>query len=54
MTSPDLPEVPSPDAEARRAAVARHDAMAVPAGGLGVLAELGCWLAAAQGACPPR
>jgi nicotinate-nucleotide--dimethylbenzimidazole phosphoribosyltransferase len=54
VTSPDLPEVPSPDAEARRAAVARHDAMAVPAGGLGVLAELGCWLAAAQGACPPR
>ncbi|MHA6793417.1 nicotinate-nucleotide--dimethylbenzimidazole phosphoribosyltransferase [Pseudonocardia bannensis] len=50
----DLPSVTAPDAEARRAAVARHDELAVPAGGLGVLAELGCWLAACQGTCPPR
>ncbi|GEL18461.1 nicotinate-nucleotide--dimethylbenzimidazole phosphoribosyltransferase [Pseudonocardia asaccharolytica] len=49
-----LPAVPAPDVEARRAAVARHGSLAVPAGGLGRLAELGCWLAAAQGACPPR
>jgi nicotinate-nucleotide--dimethylbenzimidazole phosphoribosyltransferase len=34
--------------------VARHAALAVPAGALGRLAELGCWLAAAQGTCPPR
>lgn len=49
-----LPPVPSPDAEARRAAITRHADLAVPAGALGRLAELGCWLAAVQGACPPR
>ena len=49
-----LPPIPSPDAEARRAAIARYDELAVPAGALGRLAELGCWLAAAQGTCPPR
>jgi len=46
--------VPAPDFEARRAAVARHAELAVPPGGLGRLAELGVWLAAAQGTCPPR
>jgi nicotinate-nucleotide--dimethylbenzimidazole phosphoribosyltransferase len=49
-----LPPVTSPDAEARRAAVARYAELAVPAGALGRLAELGCWLAAVQGTCPPR
>ena len=49
----DLPEVPAPDTEARRAAVARHAELAVPVGALGRLAELGVWLAAAQGRCPP-
>jgi nicotinate-nucleotide--dimethylbenzimidazole phosphoribosyltransferase len=49
-----LPPILSPDAEARRTAIARYDELAVPAGALGRLAELGCWLAAAQGACPPR
>ncbi|MFC5994439.1 nicotinate-nucleotide--dimethylbenzimidazole phosphoribosyltransferase [Pseudonocardia hispaniensis] len=49
-----LPAVPAPDDEARRAAVARYGSLAVPAGGFGRLADLGCWLAAAQGACPPR
>jgi nicotinate-nucleotide--dimethylbenzimidazole phosphoribosyltransferase len=49
-----LPPVSSPDVEARRAAVARYAELAVPVGGLGRLAELGCWLAAAQGTCPPR
>ena len=48
------PPVTSPDAGARRAAIARFAELAVPAGALGTLAELGCWLAAAQGACPPR
>ena len=47
-------QVPAPDTEARRAAVARHADLAVPTGALGRLAELGVWLAAAQGACPPR
>jgi nicotinate-nucleotide--dimethylbenzimidazole phosphoribosyltransferase len=50
----DLPQVPAPDAEARRAAVARHADLSVPTGALGKLAELGVWLAAAQGHCPPR
>jgi nicotinate-nucleotide--dimethylbenzimidazole phosphoribosyltransferase len=43
-----------PDVDARRAAVARHAELAVPDGALGRLAELGVWLAAIQGACPPR
>lgn len=50
----DLPAVIAPDVDARRAAVARHAELDVPDGALGRLAELGVWLAAAQGACPPR
>jgi nicotinate-nucleotide--dimethylbenzimidazole phosphoribosyltransferase len=50
----DLPAVTAPDVDARRAAVAQHAELAVPDGALGRLAELGCWLAAVQGACPPR
>ena len=49
----DLPAVPVPDAQAHRAAVARHAESAVPVGGLGRLAELGVWLAGARGTCPP-
>ncbi|OZM79859.1 nicotinate-nucleotide--dimethylbenzimidazole phosphoribosyltransferase [Pseudonocardia sp. MH-G8] len=50
----ELPPVIAPDVDAHRAAVARHAELAVPDGALGRLAELGVWLAAAQGACPPR
>jgi nicotinate-nucleotide--dimethylbenzimidazole phosphoribosyltransferase len=50
----DLPAVHAPDLDARRAAVARHAELAVPTGALGRLAELGVWLAAVQGRCPPR
>ncbi|MFC5234220.1 nicotinate-nucleotide--dimethylbenzimidazole phosphoribosyltransferase [Pseudonocardia zijingensis] len=50
----DLPAVTAPDVDARRAAVARHAEMDVPDGALGRLAELGVWLAAAQGVCPPH
>jgi nicotinate-nucleotide--dimethylbenzimidazole phosphoribosyltransferase len=50
----DLPAVTAPDVDARRAAVARHAELDVPDGALGRLAELGVWLAATQGACPPR
>jgi nicotinate-nucleotide--dimethylbenzimidazole phosphoribosyltransferase len=50
----DLPPVTAPDVDARRAAVARHADLDVPDGALGTLAELGVWLAAVQGACPPR
>ena len=50
----DLPAVPATDLDAHRAAVARCAELAVPPGGLGRLAELGCWLASVQGVCPPR
>lgn len=50
----DLPAITPPDVDTRRAAVARHAELDVPAGGLGTLAELGVWLAATQGTCPPR
>jgi nicotinate-nucleotide--dimethylbenzimidazole phosphoribosyltransferase len=50
----DLPAVTAPDLDARRAAVARFAELAVPDGALGRVAELGVWLAAAQGSCPPR
>lgn len=42
------------DESARSAAIGRFDELAVPAGGLGRLAELGGWLSGAHGACPPR
>ena len=54
LPSVPLPDVPVPDVDVRRAAVARHAELPVPDGALGRLAELGVWLAAAQGACPPR
>ncbi|MGQ0573166.1 MAG: nicotinate-nucleotide--dimethylbenzimidazole phosphoribosyltransferase, partial [Pseudonocardia sp.] len=50
----ELPEITVPDADARRASEARLAGLAVPTGGLGRLGELACWLAAAQGRCPPR
>jgi nicotinate-nucleotide--dimethylbenzimidazole phosphoribosyltransferase len=50
----DLPSVAGPDVDARRAAVARHGELALADGALGRLAELGVWLAATQGTCPPR
>jgi nicotinate-nucleotide--dimethylbenzimidazole phosphoribosyltransferase len=54
MAPVHLPPVVAPDTEARRTAIARYTELAVPVGALGRLAELGCWLAAAQGSCPPR
>jgi nicotinate-nucleotide--dimethylbenzimidazole phosphoribosyltransferase len=49
-----FPPVEAPDEEARRQAVARHERLTKPAGSLGRLEELGIWVAACQGACPPR
>jgi nicotinate-nucleotide--dimethylbenzimidazole phosphoribosyltransferase len=49
-----FPPVEAPDEEARRQAVGRHDRLTKPAGSLGRLEELGIWVAACQGACPPR
>lgn len=43
-----------PDESARRAALTRHERLTKPRGSLGRLEELGVWLAACQGQCPPR
>jgi len=50
----ELPPIAAPDEAARRAADARLAALAIPTGGLGRLGEVATWLAAVQGACPPR
>ena len=49
-----FPEVPAPDEQARRQAVARQAVLTKPAGSLGRLEELGVWIASCQGVCPPR
>lgn len=57
MSSPErttFPAVTAPDTEARREAVARHLVLTKPAGSLGRLEELGVWVAACQGTCPPE
>src|SRR5438874_7324028 len=49
-----FPAVQAPDEQARRAAVARQETLTKPAGSLGRLEELGVWVAACQGKCPPE
>jgi nicotinate-nucleotide--dimethylbenzimidazole phosphoribosyltransferase len=46
--------VSQPDETVRQAAQARHDRLTKPRGALGRLEELGTWLAACQGECPPH
>ena len=46
--------VAPPDEATRLAALERHQELTKPAGSLGRLEELGTWLAACQGVCPPR
>jgi nicotinate-nucleotide--dimethylbenzimidazole phosphoribosyltransferase len=46
-------DVVPPDESARSAALDRHDRLTKPAGSLGRLEELGAWIAACQGRCPP-
>ncbi|MBH0121747.1 nicotinate-nucleotide--dimethylbenzimidazole phosphoribosyltransferase [Rhodococcus sp. HM1] len=57
-TSPGLdatfPPVVSPDREIRRRADARQLALTKPAGSLGRLEDLGCWIASCQGEVPPH
>ncbi len=48
-----IPALTPPSAEARAAAAERLAGLATPAGALGRLGELGVWLAAVQGQCPP-
>ena len=54
MTEPSEYSVVPPDEQARRAAVARQAQLTKPGGALGRLEELGIWLAACQGQCPPK
>jgi nicotinate-nucleotide--dimethylbenzimidazole phosphoribosyltransferase len=49
-----FPDVTAPDEQVRRQAVARQAQLTKPAGSLGRLEELGVWIAACQGVCPPR
>lgn len=50
----EFPSITPPDQQAHREAVARHERLTKPAGSLGRLEELGVWVAACQGVCPPR
>ncbi len=52
--STEFAAVTPPDVDAHREAVARQLQLTKPAGSLGRLEELGVWVAACQGACPPR
>ncbi|WP_106848938.1 nicotinate-nucleotide--dimethylbenzimidazole phosphoribosyltransferase [Blastococcus sp. Marseille-P5729] len=47
------PEIPSPSTNAREEAQARFDALAKPLGSLGRIEEVGAFIAATQGKCPP-
>jgi nicotinate-nucleotide--dimethylbenzimidazole phosphoribosyltransferase len=62
-TVPDTSQSPSPirfgsvqapDDQSKRQAVARQEQLTKPAGALGRLEEIGVWVSARQGACPPR
>ena len=53
-TEAEFPAVTPPDERAQHAAVARQEELTKPAGSLGRLEELGVWIAACQGQCPPR
>lgn len=49
-----MTDVPQLDQESMARARERHAGLTKPAGSLGVLEEVGIWLAGAQGTCPPR
>src|SRR5689334_15514851 len=49
-----MPPVAPPSAEARGLAAERLAGLATPAGALGRLGELGVWVSATQGVCPPK
>ncbi|MGH3979519.1 MAG: nicotinate-nucleotide--dimethylbenzimidazole phosphoribosyltransferase [Pseudonocardiaceae bacterium] len=50
----EFSRITPPDQQTRREAVARQQQLTKPAGSLGRLEEVGVWVAACQGACPPR
>ena len=49
-----FPAVPTPDAAAASAATERQSRLTKPLGALGRLEDLAVWVAACQGACPPK
>jgi nicotinate-nucleotide--dimethylbenzimidazole phosphoribosyltransferase len=50
----EFPSVEPPSEHVRAEALARHGVLTKPVGSLGRLEELGAWVAACQGECPPR
>ncbi|HEX2134179.1 MAG TPA: nicotinate-nucleotide--dimethylbenzimidazole phosphoribosyltransferase, partial [Actinophytocola sp.] len=55
MTDPvEFDTVSPPDEPSRQAALTRHEQLTKPRGSLGRLEQLGAWLAACQGQCPPK
>jgi nicotinate-nucleotide--dimethylbenzimidazole phosphoribosyltransferase len=50
----EFPAIVTPDELTGRQALARHAQLTKPAGSLGRLEQVGVWLAACQGHCPPR
>lgn len=49
-----FPRIIEPDASIRREAIAYHATLTKPAGALGTLEDIGVWIAACQGQCPPQ
>lgn len=49
-----FPDIAAPDPDAAEAARVRQTALTKPVGALGRLEDLSVWVAACQGACPPR
>jgi nicotinate-nucleotide--dimethylbenzimidazole phosphoribosyltransferase len=49
-----FPPIQPPDEVSHRQAVQRHTQLTKPPGSLGRLEEIGAWLCACQGACPPH
>jgi nicotinate-nucleotide--dimethylbenzimidazole phosphoribosyltransferase len=49
----EFPEIVPPDEDVARRAVERQNQLTKPAGSLGRLEEVGVWLSACQGRCPP-
>ncbi|HVV08791.1 nicotinate-nucleotide--dimethylbenzimidazole phosphoribosyltransferase [Amycolatopsis sp.] len=54
MSQLEFAAVPHPDELVRAEAKRRHATLIKPVGSLGKLEELGAWIAACQGVCPPR
>ena len=50
----EFPSVEPPSERVRAEALARHGVLTKPVGSLGRLEELGAWVAACQGECPPK